>query len=63
MNDEEWFLIEAKNKSCEGYTPAKSEEEACEKLGLKLEDSFVKKVEWNGEEFVELNHLEQRKLL
>ena len=61
--NENWFLIVAKDNSCQGYIPVKDEEEACEKFGLKIDQCSVKRVEWSGEEFVEVDKAEQGKLL
>lgn len=42
---------------------ARNKEEACQKLGLKVEQCSIKRLEWNGEEFIEPNQVKQEKLL
>lgn len=58
-----WFLIIAKDKSCQGYMCGKTKEEACKNFGLKVELCFIKRVIWNGKEFVETDKIKQGKLL
>lgn len=58
-----WYLIAAKDRSCQGYMPGKTKGEACEKFGLKVEQCSVERVEWSGKEFVEVDQSEQERLL
>lgn len=59
----EWFSIVAKDNSCRGFIPAKNKEEACEKFGMRVEECSVRRVEWTGREFVELDQSKQERLL
>ena len=58
----EWFFIVARDGMSRGYMPAQNKEEACKNFGLKPEECSVKKVEWSGKEFVEINQSEQKRL-
>lgn len=53
----------AKDDSCMGYWPGGNEEEACKDFGLEMEQCFITKVIWTGEEFVEINQVIQPRLL
>lgn len=43
--------------------PGKDGEEACRRLGLKLEECSIKRVEWTEEGFMESSQSKQGKLL
>lgn len=58
-----WWLIIAKDGSCQGYMPGETKEVACEKLGLKFEACFIKRVIWTEDGFIEPNQIVQGKLL
>jgi len=62
-NCDQWFLIKAKDKTCQGYMPAKNKEEACEKFPLSINQCIIKEVEWSGKEFIETDQSKQGKLL
>lgn len=61
--DNSWFLIIAKDHSCQGYIPGETKEEACKNFGSEVEQCLIKKVIKTDKGFVEHNQSEQGKLL
>lgn len=58
-----WWLIIARDNSCQGYWPGKTKEEACKGFGLEVEQCSIKRVIKTDKGFVEPNQSEQGKLL
>lgn len=63
IRNDSWFFIEASNHTRRGYWPGKDEADACKRFGLKAEECSVKRVEWSGKEFLEVNQSKQERLL